>query len=155
MGKRKNHTGLTPAEEAFCVAYARSGNARIAYEAMHPTSTAKSESKRVNGYQTLQRTHIALRIAQLRAVVAERSETTVLSLLKELDEARELAMETEQPGVACAASMDKARLAGFLNSGRETRRAVASVSIVLSAEDLALEWLQRSVETCGAPQDCL
>jgi phage terminase small subunit len=138
MGKRKNHNGLTSAEEAFCVAYARTGNGRIAYEVMHPTSTAKPESKRVNGYKLLQRTYIALRIRQLRAVVAERSETTVLSLLKELDEARELAMETEQPGVACAASMDKARLAGFLNSGRETRRAVASVSIVFAPEDLSL-----------------
>jgi hypothetical protein len=138
LGKRKDHSSLTLAEEAFCVAYARTGNARIAYEAMHPTSTAKPESKRVNGYKILQLTHIALRIAQLRAVVAESSETTVLALLKELDEARELAMEMEQPGVAVAATMDKARLAGFLNSGRETRRAVASVSIVVSAEDLAL-----------------
>jgi hypothetical protein len=34
------------------------------------------------------------------------------ALLKELDEARELAMEMEQPGVARAATMDKAGLAG-------------------------------------------
>jgi len=139
MGKRKNHTGLTPAEEAFCVAYARTGNARVAYEAMHPTSTAKPESKRVNGYKLLQRTYIALRIEQLRAVVAENGRTTVLSLLKELDEARELAMETEQPSVACAATMDKARLAGLLKSGGEAKRDVASVSIVFSPQDLALE----------------
>jgi len=115
MGKRKNPNSLTPAEEAFCVAYARTGNARIAYEAMHPTSTAKPESKRVNGYQMLQRTHIALRIAQLRAVVAKSSDMRVIALLKELDQARELAMEMEQPGVARAASMDKARLAGLLS----------------------------------------
>jgi len=138
MGKRKNHTSLTPAEEDFCVAYARTGNARIAYEAMHPTSTAKPESKRVNGYQMLQRTHIALRIQRLRAVVAESSDTTVIALLKELDEARELAMEMEQPGVARAASMDKARLAGFLDSGGEAKRDVASVSIVFGPQDLAL-----------------
>ena len=138
MGKRKNQTGLTPAEEAFCVAYARTGNARIAYQAMHPTSTAKPESKRVNGYKMLQRTYIALRIERLRAVVAESSNTTVLVLLKELDEARELALEMEQPGVAVAATMDKARLAGLLKSGREVRRDVASVSIVVSPQDLDL-----------------
>jgi phage terminase small subunit len=149
MGKRKNHTGLTPAEEAFCVASARTGNARIAYEVMHPTSTAKPESKRVNGYKILQLTHIALRIARLRAVVAESSNTTVLVLLKELDEARELALEMEQPGVAVAATMNKARLAGLLKSGGETRRDVASVSIVFSAEDLSLGQLQGSAPTRG------
>jgi phage terminase small subunit len=138
MGKRKNHTGLTPAEEAFCVAYARSGNARIAYEAMHPTSTAKPESKRVNGYQTLQRTHIALRIEQLRAVVAETGRTSVLSLLKELDEARELAMEMEQPGVACAASMHKARLAGLLKPEDKLHLGGVSVNVMLTAADVSV-----------------
>ena len=105
---------------------------------MHPTSTAKPESKRVNGYKLLQRTYIALRIRQLRAVVAERSETTVLSLLKELDEARELAMEIEQPGVARAATMDKARLAGFLKPEDKLHLGGVSVNVMLTAADVSV-----------------
>jgi phage terminase small subunit len=138
MGKRKDKTGLDAREEIFCLAYARHRNARIAYEAYLPGSKAQPETKRVAGYQMLNRPHIAIRIEQLRQAAIKMSHATVGTILKEIDEARELAMEIEQPGVACAATMDKARLAGLLKSGGEAKRDVASVSIVLSAEDLAL-----------------
>ena len=71
------------------------------------------------------------------------------ALLKELDEARELAMEMEQPGVARAASMDKARLAGLLDSGGKTRRAVANVSIALAPRIWLSDSCRLSANTRG------
>ncbi len=71
------------------------------------------------------------------------------ALLKEPDEARELAMEMEQPGVARAASMDKARLAGLLDSGGKTRRAVANVSIALAPRIWLSDSCRLSANTRG------
>ncbi len=138
MAKRRDKTGLDAREEAFAMAYVRCRNARIAYEAYLPGSDAQAETKRVAGYKLLHQHHIATRIEQLRQIAIENSTTTVDSILREIDEARELAMAIEQPGVARAASMDKARIAGFLKPEDKLNLGGVSVVVHISPEDAAL-----------------
>jgi hypothetical protein len=138
MAKRRDKTGLDAREEAFAAAYVKCRNARIAYEAYKPGSTAEAESKRVAGYRLLSLAHISLRIEQLRQIAIENSVTTVDTILREIDEARELAMHLEQPGVARAASLDKAKLAGFLKPEDKLNLGGVNVTVVLGPDDVAL-----------------
>ena len=138
MGKRKDKTGLDAREEIFCLSYARHRNARIAYEAYLPGSKAGAETKRVEGGRLLHRPHIALRIEQLRKVAVEKAHATVGLFLKELDEARELAMEIEQPASAVTATMSKARLTGFLKPEDKATIGGVSVTVNLTPQDLSM-----------------
>ncbi len=140
MGRKKltKADALSARQEAFARAYVRCRNARIAYAAYNPTSEAQPETQRVEGYRLLNLPHIALRIEQLRAAAIEKSNATVGSLMQELDEARELAMEIEQPGNARAATMDKARIAGFLKPEDKLNLGGVSVVVHISPEDAAL-----------------
>ena len=138
MGKRRDKTGLDAREEAFAAAYVRCRNGRIAYQAFNPNSTALPESQRVEGYKLLHKPHIWQRIEQLRAIAIENATASVKSLMQELDESRELAMHIEQPGVARAASMDKAKLAGFLKPEDKLNLGGVNVTVVLGPDDVAL-----------------
>lgn len=140
MGKRKlsKDTALSIHEEAFAIAYVRCRNARVAYAAYKPDSAAQPESQRVEGYKLLNKPHISLRIEQLRQIAIKNSTTTVDTILREIDEARELAMHIEQPGVARAASMDKAKLAGFLKPEDKLNLGGVNVTVVLGPDDVAL-----------------
>ncbi len=138
MGKRKDKVGLDAREEIFCLAYVRHRNARIAYEAYLPGSRAQPETKRVAGYQMLNRPHIALRIEQLRQAAIKKSHATVGLFLKEIDEARELAMEIEQPAAAVTAIMSKARLAGFLKPEDKLHLGGVNVNVMLTAADVSV-----------------
>lgn len=138
MGRRKDKVGLDAREEAFCLSYVRHRNARIAYEAYLPDSLASPAAKRVEGCRLLQRPNIALRIEQLRQVAIGETHATVATLLKELDEAREHALEIEQPATAVTATMSKARLAGFLKPEDKLNLGGVSVVVHISPEDAAV-----------------
>lgn len=138
MGKRKDKVGLDAREEAFCLSYARHRNARIAYEAYYPHSKAGPETKRVAGYQMLSRPHIALRIEQLRQAAIKKAHATVGLFLKELDEARELAMEIEQPASAVTATMSKARLTGFLKPEDKVNLGGVNITVALTPQDVSV-----------------
>lgn len=138
MGKRKNHTGLTPAEEAFCVAYARTGNARIAYEKCTPPrrpslrASASMDTNCCNGLTS----HYGLRsCARLSPKTAGRRSSLCSRNSTKPASSR---METEQPGVACVASMDKARLAGFLKPVDKVHLGGVSVNVMLTAADVSV-----------------
>ena len=138
MGKYKDKVGLDAREEAFALSYARHRNARIAYEAYNPGSKAQSAAKRAEGCRLLQRHNIATRIEQLRQVAVKKAHATVGLFLKELDEARELAMEIEQPASAVTATMSKARLTGFLKPEDKATIGGVSVTVNLTPQDLSM-----------------
>jgi hypothetical protein len=138
MGKRKDKTGLDAREEAFCLSYARHRNARIAYEAYLPGTKAGTDTKRVEGCRLLQRPNIALRIEQLRQVAVKKAHATVGLFLKELDEARELAMEIEQPASAVTATMSKARLTGFLKPEDKVNLGGVNITVALTPQDVSV-----------------
>lgn len=63
---------------------------------------------------------MAVRIDALRALHQKRHEITVDDLVKELEEARKLAFETDKAAAAVSATMGKAKLLGLVVEKQET-----------------------------------
>jgi len=104
---------LTPKQENFCLAYLETGNASEAYRRAYDAENMKPESINVNASKLLADAKVALRIETLRAPIIAKAQLTVEDLLAELEEARQLALETEAPAPAVSATMGKAKLLGL------------------------------------------
>ena len=104
---------LTPKQEAFCLAYIETGNASEAYRQAYSTSRMKPATVNSKAYELLRNGEIAARIDELKAKHAKRHEITVDDLIAELEEARQLAIDTSQSGSAVTATMGKAKLLGL------------------------------------------
>jgi len=68
----------------------------------------------VEANKTLANPKISLRLSTLRERAVQKTLVTVESVAKELEEARNLAMEIAQPGAAVSAAMGKAKLYGLI-----------------------------------------
>lgn len=104
---------LTPKQENFCLAYLETGNASEAYRRAYNAQNMKPESINVNASKLLSDAKIAQRIDELRAPAIAKAQLTVEDLLRELEEARRMALETEAPAPAVSATMGKAKLLGY------------------------------------------
>ncbi|HHW7545269.1 TPA: terminase small subunit [Mannheimia haemolytica] len=106
-------TELTPKQETFCLAYIETGNASEAYRQAYETEEMKSETVHRKAKELMDNGKITARIEELKAEHAERHKLTVDDLLKELEEARILAREKENPNAMTQATMGKAKLLGL------------------------------------------
>ncbi|GAB1660851.1 terminase small subunit [Mannheimia haemolytica] len=106
-------TELTPKQEAFCFAYIETGNASEAYRQAYETEDMKSETVHRKAKELMDNGKITARIEELKAEHAERHKLTVDDLLAELEEARLLAKEKENPNAMTQATMGKAKLLGL------------------------------------------
>ena len=104
---------LTPKQENFCLAYLETGNASEAYRRAYDIGTMKPESVNRKAKELLDNVKITARLVQLRAPIIAKAKLTVEDLLRELEEARRLAIDTEQPSPAVSATMGKAKLLGL------------------------------------------
>ena len=104
---------LTLKQESFCLAYIETGNASEAYRMSYSAEKMTAASVSVAASRLLDNAKIALRIAELKAEHAKRHEITVDDLIAELEEARQLAIDTSQSGSAVTATMGKAKLLGL------------------------------------------
>lgn len=110
---------LTQKQEAFavaCVAPGEDGKSRSASDAYRKAYDASNMSaSTVNraAKELMDNPKIAARIAELRAPVIAKARITVEDLLKELEEARVMAMEEKTPAPAVSATMGKAKLLGY------------------------------------------
>ena len=111
---------LTPKQEKFCQVYIETGNASEAYRQAYNASRTKPEVVAVKASQMLANGKVAVRIDALRALHQKRHEITVDDLVKELEEARKLALETEKAAAAVQATMGKAKLLGLVVEKQET-----------------------------------
>lgn len=111
---------LTQKQEAFALKVVELGNQSEAYREAYNAEKMSNEAIWVEACRTLALPKVALRVFQLREKAAERTLVTVESLTIELEEARELAMTTEQASAATGATMGKAKLAGLLVDKKET-----------------------------------
>lgn len=106
---------LTPKQEAFCQAYIETGNASEAYRRSYNVRPAtKPEAINVNASKMLADAKIALRVAELKAVHAERHGVTVDDIADMLREDRKFARECATPAAAVSATMGLAKLYGHL-----------------------------------------
>lgn len=70
-------------------------------------------AKAVEAQKKLDNPKIQKRIAELRSTAVKETVVTVQSLLDELEEARELAKEHEQPAAMVSATIGKAKITGL------------------------------------------
>lgn len=115
--------GLTPKQEAFALAYVETGNASEAYRRSYNAEKMKPETVNRTAKEQLDNPKIAARLAELKAAHVERHEITVDDLIRELEEARSIAMagERQQPAAMVAASMGKAKLLGLIVDKAENK----------------------------------
>lgn len=94
--------------ELFSQELAKGKTADEAYQA------AGYKENRHNASRLKTNETILARVAELLERGAIRAEVTVASIIAELDEARELARQVQQPAAMTSASMGKAKIAGLL-----------------------------------------
>ena len=106
---------LTQKQENFCLAYIETGNASEAYRRSYNAVNMKTESINVNACKLLADANVAQRVEILKGEAAKRHAITVDSLIAELEEARQAALQAETPqsSAAVSATMGKAKLAGL------------------------------------------
>ena len=115
--------GLTPKQEAFALAYVETGNASEAYRRSYNAEKMKPETVNRNAKALMDNNKVATRVQELRAAHVERHEITVDDLIRELEEARSIAMagERQQPAAMVAATMGKAKILGLVQDKVDAR----------------------------------
>ena len=135
-------TGVTEKQEKFCQKYIELGNASEAYRQSYNASKMPPESIHVKANEVTKNVNVALRIEELRKRHLKRHDVTVDSLVGELEEARAIALHTEQASAAVSATMGKAKLHGLL---------VDNVKAELSGKDgKPIEWREVSDDEINA-----
>lgn len=100
---------LTLKQERFCVKYIETGNASEAYRQAYNAENMTQGSIKVEACHTLANPNIALTIKKMK----ESTEITVQDLINECEEARQIAIETQNPGAMVSATTQKARMLGL------------------------------------------
>lgn len=130
---------LTAKQEAFCLAYLETGNASEAYRQAYNAEKMKPETVNRTAKELLDNPKIATRIDSLQAEAAKRNEVTVDSLLAELEEARQLALQEGQPSAMVSATMGKAKITGkdkqLIEHSGEIKTAPPVIQIVAYDDD--------------------
>lgn len=80
----RNLIGLKKGEEAFCVEFAKTGNASASYRAAFPNSKAKPPTINVLASRLLAKDKIQLRIAELRKRAEQFTDMTIERWAKEV-----------------------------------------------------------------------
>lgn len=114
---------LTIKQEKFCMVYIETGNASEAYRQAYNCENMKPETVNRTAKETLDNPNITARVEQLKNKHAKRHEITIDDLVKELEEARAIALgaATPQASAAVSASMGKAKLLGLIVDKTETK----------------------------------
>jgi phage terminase small subunit len=110
---------LTIKQENFCLVYIETGNASEAYRKAGYSKGMSDKTVNEASARLLKNGKVIARLAELRKPIIEKHNVNVESILKELEEARQLALMPDmngkaQPSAAVSASMGKAKLAGLL-----------------------------------------
>jgi phage terminase small subunit len=128
-------TALTAKQEAFCLAYVETGNASEAYRRAYDVGDdTKPETVWRKASALATDGKVSARVAELKAQAAQRLFVTIESLTTELDEARKVAKDMQNPAAMTAATMGKAKLHGLLVDKQEAR----VFSTTISGEDANL-----------------
>ena len=104
---------LTLKQEHFIKAYIETGNASEAYRIAYDADKMKAETIHRKASELMNNGKIRARLNELQTEHKERHNMTVDDLIKELDEAREIAKENGNPTAMISAVMGKAKLLGL------------------------------------------
>lgn len=125
--------GYTVKKDKFARLVVELGDQSDAYRGAYSAENMKPETVRKRAYELMKDGYVAGQIAELQAEAAKAHRCTVDSLLRELEEARTVALscETPQSSAAVAATMGKAKLCGLdkqlveLSGGVDVKHSVA------------------------------
>ena len=104
---------LTLKQEHFIKVYIETGNASEAYRIAYDADKMKAETIHRKASELMNNGKIRARLNELQTEHKERHNMTVDDLIKELDEAREIAKENGNPTAMISAVMGKAKLLGL------------------------------------------
>ncbi len=107
-------SNLTPKQEKFCQKYIELGNASEAYRQSYDSANMKPEVVNNKASALLAKGEIRVRLEELRKPLLETHQITVHSLIGELDEARDVGIETKNANAMISATMAKAKIAGLV-----------------------------------------
>lgn len=127
---------LTPKQEAFALAYIESSDATEAYRRSYDVSPdAKPEGLWVDACKLLNSPPVALRVAELRRLNAERNSITVDKLTDMAERAYNLAMadDVQTPAAAVSATHLIAKLHGLIVDKSQNLNIVADFERILRA----------------------
>ena len=115
MARPLNEFGVTEQQEKFCRVFVETGNASKAYRQAYKSDRKNANTVAVDASRLLDKPNVNRRIGQLREVHQKRHNVTVDSIVAELEEARQMALNaaTPQTSAAVAASMGKAKVYGL------------------------------------------
>ncbi len=111
------------------MAYMETGNASEAYRRAYSCGRMKPETVKRNAFRLTEISKIRTTLEQLQADAAARNEITVDALIKELEDARQVAIADRNPAAMIAATMGKAKICGF-DGKRQTDGDDESVPVV-------------------------
>lgn len=126
--KEQDMTGLTPKQEAFCLAFIETGNASEAYRRSYDADDMKPATVNRAAKELTDNPKIAARIDGLRTIHVERHKLTIDDLIAQLDEDRQFARAQEAPAAAISATIGKAKLLGFFTDKVEHSGAISVAS---------------------------
>ena len=105
---------LTQKQEDACQAYIEcGGNQSEAYRRAYDADNMKPETVWTEACLLFGDPNVSKRVLELQAAHVERHNVTVDTITKELDEAKDLAKECEQPAAMTGAIMGKAKIHGL------------------------------------------
>jgi len=110
---------LTPKQAAFCRSYLETGNASEAYRRAYNAEKMKPGSVRRKAQVVLNHAGVAAEIQRLNQRAEHEHGVTIASLMRELEEARLLAIEKHDPKAMIAATLGKGKLAGVFSGKPE------------------------------------
>jgi phage terminase small subunit len=111
---------LTAKQEAFAVAYVKTGNASEAYRQSYDASRTKPDVVHVKASQLLADGRVAVRVKELQAKVADKAQITLESHLRDLMMLRNMAVKEKQISAAIAAEVARGKHSGVAVVRSET-----------------------------------
>ena len=113
---------LTIKQEKFCMVYVETGNASEAYRQAYNCENMKEATINRNAKMMIDDNKISTRVKELKSGHTKRHELTIDDLVKQLEEARQVALALENPqcSAAISATMGTAKLLGLVVDKNET-----------------------------------
>ena len=107
---------LTIKQEKFCMVYVETGNASEAYRQAYNCENMKEATINRNAKMMIDDNKISTRVKELKSGHTKRHELTIDDLVKQLEEARQVALTLENPqcSAAISATMGTAKLLGLV-----------------------------------------
>lgn len=142
---------LTPKQEAFARALAVGKSQVDAHRAAYATGRYSDKQRYEEACKLAANPKVIQRVKDLQAPAVEACQVDVETLTRKLDQARALAIQTEQPGAAVAAIMGQAKLHGLLVEERKNARDPFEGWTAKQMQD-ALEQMKQAVERATAAE---